>query len=59
MIEKTSQTYEDFTAEVLSELDTKRKKGEITEAMYKEAALHLHEEQGGSQVKQSESKKIS
>jgi len=45
MIEKTSQTYEDFTAEVLSELNSKRKNGEITEAMYKEAALHLHAEQ--------------
>jgi len=57
MIEKTSQTYEDFTAEVLSELNSKRKNGEITEAMYKEAALHLHAEQGESHLKTAEPKK--
>ena len=30
---------------MLSELNSKRKNEEFTEAMYKEAALHLHEEQ--------------
>jgi len=51
MIEKTSQTYSDFTSEVLTELNSKRKRGEITEQMYKEASLHLKEEQPEEQSK--------
>lgn len=38
MIEKTSQTYENFTKEVLTELKTKRNRGEISEKMYKTAS---------------------